>query len=70
MALLALLLAALLPSAAIAAPAAAGACEQRDNNTYQKLLECITLEGVMQHQAAFQAIAEAKTSSSRRSSIS
>ena len=25
------------------------------NNTYQKLLDCVTLEGVREHQAAFQA---------------
>jgi len=34
-------------------------CERRNNNTYQKLLECVSLEGVREHQAAFQAIADA-----------
>ncbi len=29
------------------------------NNTVQKLLECVTVEGVREHQAAFQAIADA-----------
>jgi hypothetical protein len=44
---------------ATAATAAPGkACDVRDNNTYAKLLECVTLEGVREHQAAFQAIAE------------
>jgi Zn-dependent M28 family amino/carboxypeptidase len=36
-------------------------CERRNNNTYDKLLECVTLEGVREHQAALQAIADAST---------
>ena len=48
---------------ASAVPAAAGAappgCKNRTNTTYQTLLECVTLEGVRAHQAAFQAIADA-----------
>ena len=56
-AVLTLALAMLLPaSAAVAAPV--DACDQRANNTYQKLLECMTLEGVREHQAAFQKIAD------------
>ncbi|WP_153397061.1 M28 family metallopeptidase [Ornithinicoccus halotolerans] len=35
------------------------ACDNRTNNTYAKLLECVRLEGVMEHQEAFQAIADA-----------
>ncbi len=35
------------------------ACDTRVNNTFDKLLECVTLEGVRAHQAAFQAIADA-----------
>ena len=35
------------------------ACENRTNNTYDKLLGCVTLEGVREHQAALQAIATA-----------
>ena len=35
------------------------ACERRNNNQYDKLLECVTLAGVREHQAAFQAIADA-----------
>jgi Zn-dependent M28 family amino/carboxypeptidase len=35
------------------------ACDTRVNNTQKKLLECVTLEGVREHQAAFQAIADA-----------
>ncbi len=35
------------------------ACDLRTNNTYAKLLECMTVEGVREHQAAFQAIADA-----------
>ncbi len=33
-------------------------CEKRNNNTYAKLLDCVTVKGVMQHQAAFQRIAD------------
>jgi len=54
----ALIAAALLPGQAAAA-APAQACEKRANNTYEKLLGCVTLEGVMEHQEAFQAIADA-----------
>ncbi len=43
-------------TAALAGPAA---CENRVNNTFSKLLECVTLDGVREHQAAFQAIADA-----------
>jgi Zn-dependent M28 family amino/carboxypeptidase len=34
------------------------ACDTRVNNTFAKLLECVTLEGVREHQAAFQGIAD------------
>jgi aminopeptidase S len=34
-------------------------CEKRVNNTNKKLLECVTLQGVREHQAAFQSIADA-----------
>ena len=51
------LTAALLPGqAAVAAPGAA--CDSRANNTYQKLLDCVTAEGVTEHLEAFQKIAE------------
>ncbi len=33
------------------------ACNNRVNNTFAKLLECVTLEGVLEHEAAFQSIA-------------
>jgi Zn-dependent M28 family amino/carboxypeptidase len=48
-------------SALTAVPAAAGpeSCTKRNNDTISKLLECVTLEGVREHQAAFQAIADA-----------
>ncbi|HEX5807128.1 MAG TPA: M28 family metallopeptidase [Anaerolineales bacterium] len=42
-----------------AAMAGSEACDTRVNNTQAKLLECVTLEGVREHQAAFQAIADA-----------
>jgi aminopeptidase Y len=41
---------------ALAGPAS---CETRNNNTIAKLLECVEVEGVREHQAAFQAIADA-----------
>ena len=50
------LAAVLLPAQASAEPAV---CATRDNNTYQRLLECMTVEGVRAHQAALQAIADA-----------
>jgi Peptidase family M28/PA domain len=52
----AVLAAAVLPSQAAAQ---GNACDNRNNNTYDKLLDCVTLEGVREHQAAFQAIADA-----------
>lgn len=45
-----------LPSGA--APSQNG-CDNRTNNTYDKLLECVRLDGVMEHLEEFQAIAEA-----------
>lgn len=41
------------------AQAESPACDNRVNNTVQKLLECVTVEGVREHQAALQAIADA-----------
>jgi Peptidase family M28/PA domain len=56
-AVLALLAALLLPvPAALAAPV--DPCERQTNNTYRKLLECVTLDGVREHQAALQEIAD------------
>jgi aminopeptidase Y len=43
-------------SVVLAGPAA---CEDRVNNTFAKLLQCVTVDGVREHQAAFQAIADA-----------
>ncbi len=48
----------LVPTTAQAAPSQNG-CERRNNNEYDKLLECVTLAGVREHQAALQAIADA-----------
>jgi Zn-dependent M28 family amino/carboxypeptidase len=45
-------------SAALAAP---GGCDNRTNNTYAKLLDCVTLDGVREHQAQFQKIADNST---------
>ncbi len=47
------LVALMLPASAAVADPDHG-CEERNNNTYAKLLECVTLEGVREHQAAFQ----------------
>src|SRR5688572_27023608 len=47
------------PQAVSAAPATA--CDTRSNNTYQKLLDCVTLEGVREHQAELQKIADNST---------
>jgi aminopeptidase Y len=52
----AVLILASLPAIASAGPAA---CDTRTNNTVSKLLECVTVEGVREHQAAFQSIADA-----------
>ena len=41
------------------AHAADKTCRDRVNKTFDKLLECVTVDGVRQHQAAFQAIADA-----------
>ncbi len=35
------------------------ACDTRTNDNFKKLLECVTLEGVREHQAALQTIADA-----------
>jgi aminopeptidase Y len=50
------LLGATVPVATAAPPAA---CANRSNNTIAKLLECVDVSGVREHQAAFQAIADA-----------
>jgi hypothetical protein len=44
-----------------ASPALAGnqSCGKRVNNNVKKLLECMTVDGVRAHQAAFQAAADA-----------
>lgn len=57
-ALVAVLLTALLPGA-VAQAKPNNKCDTRNNNTYKKLLKCITAEGVLQHQQAFQDIADA-----------
>ncbi|NEM04906.1 M28 family peptidase [Geodermatophilus normandii] len=36
-------------------------CEDRSNNSYDELLECVTLEGVMEHLEEFQKIADNST---------
>jgi Zn-dependent M28 family amino/carboxypeptidase len=46
------------PSERASAQSVSPSCGSRVNNTFAKLLECVTLEGVRAHQAAFQAIAD------------
>jgi Zn-dependent M28 family amino/carboxypeptidase len=53
------LLMALLPATAASAAPSQAACDSRNNNQYSKLLECVRLSEVREHQAAFQAIADA-----------
>jgi Zn-dependent M28 family amino/carboxypeptidase len=52
------LLVALLALAVVPLALADEPCDVRVNNTVGKLLECVTLEGVREHQAALQAIAD------------
>ena len=51
-------LAAFNPTTADAAPGNTG-CENRTNNSLKKLLECVRLDGVMEHEQALQDIADA-----------
>lgn len=44
---------ALLPGQAASAAPGGKACDNRANNTYQKLLECVTVDGVVEHLEAF-----------------
>lgn len=45
-------------AAGASAGSAAGSCLNRVNNTFSKLLECVTLAGVRRHQQALQTIAD------------
>jgi Zn-dependent M28 family amino/carboxypeptidase len=55
---LGLVVAALAPVQAASATPGNG-CANRTNNTYSKLLQCVTVDGVREHQAQFQKIADA-----------
>jgi aminopeptidase Y len=63
-AVLATLVIAIAAVLAIAPAVTAGdaSCDTRVNNTFAKLLECVAVGGVREHQAAFQAIADANGS--------
>jgi hypothetical protein len=50
--------AAMLPAGEAVAGPSQAACDTRTNNTYQKVLECVRVSEVREHQAAFQAIAD------------
>ena len=56
------LLATILPMGVSAGPAgppvSPALCDARPNDTFKKLLECVTLDGVREHQAALQEIAD------------
>ena len=52
-------LCAMLVSVPQGASAGPNSCDNRSNNNIDKLLECVTVEGVRSHQAAFQAAADA-----------
>jgi Zn-dependent M28 family amino/carboxypeptidase len=58
MAIAALAVAAMMPAGEALAAPAQKACNVRHNNTYPKLLECIRLDQVREHQAALQEIAD------------
>ncbi len=45
-------------ASAQASAAGSASCANRVNNTFNKLLECVTLDGVRRHQAALQSIAD------------
>jgi Zn-dependent M28 family amino/carboxypeptidase len=58
LAIIALAVAAILPAGEAVAAVPQKACDTRANNTYPKLLECIRLDQVREHQAALQRIAD------------
>jgi Zn-dependent M28 family amino/carboxypeptidase len=57
--ILAVAMAALFSANGAVAQVSQKACDKRNNNTYQKITECIRLDQVRAHQAALQAIADA-----------
>ena len=57
-ALIAVLMATLSP-AVVAQARPGNSCDKRNNNTYQKLLSCLSAEGALEHLRALQAIADA-----------
>jgi Zn-dependent M28 family amino/carboxypeptidase len=59
LAIAALAVAAMLPTGEAVAQTPQQACDDRANNTYPKILECIRLDQVREHQAALQEIADA-----------
>jgi Zn-dependent M28 family amino/carboxypeptidase len=59
LAIAALAVAALMPAGEAMAVPSQKACDTRNNNTYQKILECVRLSEVREHQAALQEIADA-----------
>ena len=56
---MAVALAALLSANAALAQVPQSDCDERNNNTYAKVLECMRLDQVREHQAALQEIADA-----------
>ena len=66
LAVAAILMVGLLPAAPAAAAPTQADCDGRTNSTYAKLLECVRVGQVRQHQAAFQAIADENGGTARR----
>src|SRR3712207_6732584 len=56
-----LLLALLAPATTAAAAPGGSGCEYRDNDTYDELLECVTVDGVLEHLEELQKIADNST---------
>jgi hypothetical protein len=56
-----LLLALVAPATTAAAAPGGGGCQYRDNDTYDELLECVTVDGVLDHLEEFQKIADNST---------
>jgi hypothetical protein len=55
------LVTALFPGQAATAAPGDESCDNRANNTYQKLLDCVTVDGVLEHLESFQKIADNST---------
>ena len=57
--LIAMVLSVVMPAATALAAPSQNACDTRSNNTIQKVVECVRVDQVLEHMAAFQAAADA-----------